>query len=348
MKSRHLFLLQSFFKNEPNISKMRSLLLNVSKVLFTFIILWLCLSQVSTFIDFNFNKLNYLLIIVLFSLFLLVDAKRTLFTFFKLTPFIAFLLPLCIVTGFIGKNTFFPEFVTMSIVCGLMFIISLLAKEILFKEFTFKYFCIAYIFGCLLFCVFALIIDRDILFNFSGLTYSYFSKNSAAPMLCCGLIFVPYVFSSHSIKTIFIKSVFYLLFLTTIVLLRCRSVLVCLPIIFLYNIYKVDHNSNEKWIWIIVCLLGAAFVFIIPQLRTIVIDSFISAANGGTSVDDISSGRFTQLFNAFSNFKFVNVIFGKGSGYIDINHQILIMSLIIIEQIRFVKEQDDRHSVRFC
>ena len=313
-----LLTMKTLFAKEEGVSIARFVFLCIAKALFIFIVLWLCVSQVSTLLDYNLNKINYILIGILFLLYLGLDFRLTFYHIIKLIPFLAFLIPLCLTTGLIGKNTFLPELVSMTILSGLMFLMSLLAKNILFKKQSFKFLCAIYIVGCLAFCAIALIVDNKTLLDFSSSTYSYFSKNSAAPMLCCSLIFIPYVFDDHSKWQIIVKAILYIILVGAIVLLRCRSVLICLPIIFIYNIYRCDYESNEKWVWIISLCLGAVALFAIPQLRNMIIKPFISSASGGTSIDDVSSGRLSQLVNAFSGFRFINVLFGKGIGYIDI------------------------------
>lgn len=295
----------------------------VGKFLFLIIVSFVCITQVSTFLDYNLNKINYFLILFLFIVFLLLNFKETILALSRILVLCIPLLLLCAIAKFINHSTFFPEMIVMTLTSFVVFVIAYLSKKLLFKN-NYTVFCVTYLIGCIFFIVFALFIDGKILFAFGNATYSYFSKNSASPMLCCGLIFVPYVFSKHNLKNIIFKSILYFLFVPVILLLRCRSAIMCLPLIFLYNIYKRDRNSKEKWLWILFLFITIVLVFIIPPLRNVIIGSFAQSASGGTSIDDISSGRFTQLFNAFKGFSKLNIFFGKGSGYVDIMPAFLV------------------------
>ena len=327
------FIKKTLFSKDYN-ARFQNILEVVGKVLFLLIVFTVCAFQVSTFIDFNLNKLNYFLILLLFIVFLFLNYKETLLTLTRALAICSPLLLLCVISKFINHSVFLPEMVVMTLTSFIMLSIAFLSRKLFYKN-DFKFFCSAYLIGCIFFIVFAFIFDWKILFAFEN-TYSYFSKNSAAPMLCCGLIFIPYLFSDRSIKTVFFKLFLYCLFLLMIVLLRCRSAILCLPIIFLYNIYKRDHNSKEKWIWISLLIVTIIIVFTIPQLRKLVVDSFIQSASGGTSIDDISSGRFTQLFNVFKDFSPLNILIGRGTGYVDIMPAFILCYFGIIGLVYYI------------
>ncbi len=146
----------------------------------------------------------------------------------------------------------------------------------------------------------------------SGPMYALSTKNSTGPILLIGMFCAFYVFSKNNFINAVIRIVSLLFFVALIGLMKCRTVLIALPIIIAMIIYHQINNKIIKFSLLALLVAVPVVVFSVPQLyKTIVLDIML---NGRTNIDDIFSGRISSIVLEFQRFK---PILGSGNTYLD-------------------------------
>lgn len=150
-------------------------------------------------------------------------------------------------------------------------------------------------------------------FSFSTIGYVYGSKNSAAPVLLVSSgLFV--LSSKHNVTKIF--SFIILAFYSYLICaMRCRSVIICLPLVYLLLIqFSIKQKPVRYTIFALIFLLFI-LVFSIPYTRDLVLNKILFGNNTSSStLDNATSGRISQIVFALEN---SNILIGTKGTYVD-------------------------------
>ena len=152
-------------------------------------------------------------------------------------------------------------------------------------------------------------------FSFSERIYRYSAKNE----ISCFILIAACLCSFLKPRRIFVRIAVILSFVFLVALLfmmKARAVIIVMPVLFVIELFNKRLSSNWRLAAFFIAMAAAILVFVIPPLRSIVIDQIILASRNPTSIDDISSNRFTYIVDAFEVFK-LSPLIGVGSYYVD-------------------------------
>lgn len=148
--------------------------------------------------------------------------------------------------------------------------------------------------------------------DISGSIYAVSTKNSTGPILMIGVFCAFYIFNGKTVWNYLFKYLIAFVLIIIIALMKCRTVLICLPFIIFIVIFIKVKKLWVKLLAVGIFVISVLLIIFIPQLNDFIIKDILF--NGKTNVDDIFSGRLTQISKAFENFK---PIFGSGNSYVD-------------------------------
>lgn len=236
--------------------------------------------------------------------------KKVLATFFQilliLCPFVLYL----IVSSVFGIAAFSFQGTYLVLISFFIYLIGICISPYV-NTFQLKSFCVSFLVASLVYAA-VIYISKLRGVDISGSVYALGSKNSAAPILMVAIFCSLYVFSKKNIFCILFNIGISVFLITLIALMKCRTVLIALPFIGLVVLHFLIKNWVVK-ISIVGLFIGIVLLVIfVPSLNQKIIQDIL--LNGKTTIDDIFSGRITQIINGFSNFKY---ILGSGSSYVD-------------------------------
>lgn len=149
-------------------------------------------------------------------------------------------------------------------------------------------------------------------YDLSNQIYAFGDKNSAGPIFIVAAILAFYLFSNRTIMHFLIKWSIFVFFVVIIALSKTRAVLVAVPMIFFI---LLGFDIKRPFVILLICsvlLVAIIILFAVPFLYEKVIINILF--NGKRTVDEIFSGRLTQIVINMQNIK---PILGSGSSYFD-------------------------------
>lgn len=150
--------------------------------------------------------------------------------------------------------------------------------------------------------------------DMSALTYSYASKNSVSQiLLSCWIIILLRKFGKTTglIKNVYYIAVFLLLTITMLGL-KSRATIIGMPVVIVWILVNGKIDRKIKRIIIPIIIAVVAFLLIKPQYYEMLVNNILFANRSGGSLEDLTSGRYSQWQNFGDEFKDI-WMFGKGS-----------------------------------
>lgn len=142
--------------------------------------------------------------------------------------------------------------------------------------------------------------------------YAFGDKNSSGPIFMTAAILSFIVFNKRKPLSIIIRWLLTINFVFVIVLSKNRAISIIAPLI-IVMLLIIDIKSIKASIIIIILSAGLiSLFFIIPWLRDNIIIKILF--NNKTNIDDITSGRISQIIYHIQNIK---PILGRGGVYFD-------------------------------
>lgn len=268
------------------------------------------LFQSPIFADNSINAISIVLWMLLVIVAFITNYKKSLiYLFFTSLGLVPFLLT-CIISLFIGNNFFSAEIFRLILLSLLMFYVGAVAKSILKKEHL--------IFIGSIFVVFSFIMTLIITFDVllpsfvSGKNsfYAYPTKNSSSPILAASTI-IPFLLLKGKLgKTFSWVYFFYISFF--ILIIKCRAVVVVLPILGFYLAFKTSKSINIPLSILLVVIVAFILIIAIPPLNKLIIQDMLF--NNKTNLDDIFSGRISLVIIAIQK---LDIFKGNASYYVD-------------------------------
>lgn len=150
--------------------------------------------------------------------------------------------------------------------------------------------------------------------DMGALTYAYASKNSVSQILLSSWLII--LLRKFGKTRGFIKNTYYILFfaLLTITLLglKSRATIIGMPVTIIWVLMHGKMDRKVKHIIILIVIATITFLIIKPQYYDILVNNIILGNRSVSSLDELSSGRYSQWENFGEEFK-NNWLFGQGS-----------------------------------
>lgn len=285
-------------------------------ILFISILLTI-LSQHPLLLSNNIGR--YLLFIWVLPLLNIVFYKRIKLYKNLLAPLIIYLIWfvfLITMEAFTGEKYFnIPNLRNLSLMLVMMLIGFYIASEM--SEVVFqKILYFSTLIGGLIFCIGIFnysfnVEDLDIYINSRG--YLYAPKNSASQIIFSCFIYVLMI--PIKSKYSFIRYPVLIFMLYIILLLKSRTVILQIAIVFFFLMFK---SGDKKLILysIIVLLFGIILIAYSDNLSSIFIEGILFGGRDITDLNDVSSGRFS-MFYSFPRLFNENIFFGRGYYFIE-------------------------------
>lgn len=194
--------------------------------------------------------------------------------------------------------------------------------------------------------------------DLSNSNYGYnYGKNEIAVLLCCATIILAIIPSNGKKLTLICRVIMCLLMIIDTVLLRCRSVMMGYVFVLVTFVLRA-RISNGLRSFIIICIIAVTYYFIRNPGFLEFRNQIIFAGRNANSIDEISSGRVSQI-NEGLNVFLDNWLTGVGKRktldcfYISAlaNYGLLSWPIILTAilplfwSINCIKDSDDLHSV---
>lgn len=147
-------------------------------------------------------------------------------------------------------------------------------------------------------------------YDLSSLIYQYsYGKNEIAILIMCSFIIISLYYNPIGKPQIIIKVASLFILLLNIIFLRCRSAMVGIVICFMLYIKHWRVNKYLKF----VTLILIATILMVSQLNKLKSfrDDVLFAGRTGYDLDDLSSGRITQITYGLTLLK-DNLLIGVG------------------------------------
>lgn len=170
------------------------------------------------------------------------------------------------------------------------------------KEKDFSNIISAYVYSALIVCVYIFAIYLINPYD-NVRYYSYASKNSISQILLTGAL-LTFLFKMQD-KSV-IKNLIHIgiaiFFVASLLLLRSRATLIAIPFIVLFIIiFGSQKYKNFRIIAITLLVLGFLVLLLIPNAFNTLINDIIFGGRDSSDLDDLSSGRFGEWLNFFSD-----------------------------------------------
>lgn len=135
-----------------------------------------------------------------------------------------------------------------------------------------------------------------------GSSYLYASKNSIAVIFMTALCIVYYgKWNSKKKFANFFKVIELLTFTYMIMVMKCRAMIVILPIVYIFPLFKRSTSKKVKVLIIMICV--ASFILLQNNMIYDRLINDIILAGRGSDINDISSGRFDMFINFNADMK---------------------------------------------
>ncbi len=279
--------------------------------------------QIPPLADKNINHVADVIWIFDLVLLLIFDYKTFIDRVIKISlvvvPFSVFLL-----IAFLFKQPSFTGTPLTKAIYLSVFIMTIwLMYSPLFKHSNIKMFMIVYVVAAVLL---ASIVYFDILrgSDISSSYYAYRSKNSTGPILFVAIIFSYFLLNKKSPWSTIVRYLLYAFFTVIIALMKCRTVLIFLPISLIY-LFSIQYKSDLAFIILVVTIfLIFALLFFVPYFRDNILFSILLNGKQNATIDDIFSGRFSIIYGKLT--ANTNYIVGNFSTYFDCMPLLLIVN----------------------
>lgn len=150
--------------------------------------------------------------------------------------------------------------------------------------------------------------------DMEALTYAYASKNSVSQILLSAWIII--LLRKFGKVKGFIKNLYYILYfiLLTITLLglKSRATIIGIPIVIFWVLIHGKLDRKVRYIIILIVIMAVILLSIKPQYYDMLVNNILLGNRSASSLDDLSSGRYSQWENFGNDFK-NNWLFGQGS-----------------------------------
>lgn len=154
--------------------------------------------------------------------------------------------------------------------------------------------------------------------------YAYKGKNSASMIIFCALL-IPLLTMRLKQKWMYVFPIPAMLFMFyVVIILKSRATLLGVLFTIFYCIFKAN-NRKVVAISLVITITTVLVVLSNPELYEVVVDGIIFAGRDVDDINELSSGRFFQVGEAWSIFK-QNMWFGDGNMYMD------CMPLVVLAQ----------------
>lgn len=262
------------------------------------------------FAENGFNVFSIVLWIVTFIFAIIVDFKKVIYysgwIIIFVFPFVAFC---CLMLAF-KTNYFSTQIFRLLIQSLIILLIGMVSCDMLNKK-QIKFAGMLFVLSS--FILSFIIVVTKVLPSLKGLTdstYIYESKNSSAPILVASGTIALFLSKNKTFKIISWIYYFYIFLLVFII--KCRAVIIVMPFLSFYLIFKLSNNKKLPLYLLIGVILAFLLIILIPPLNDLIIQKMLF--NNKTNIDDIFSGRFTYIYKAFSS---LNILKGTPSYYVD-------------------------------
>ena len=310
-----LSLLSHFEEKISNISFFsRAKTKNVFALIFIGLVSLTALSYAPIFRKFGLNHFIFIVWLI-YTLSILPLSFKKIKTsipilFIAIFPFLLFI-------GFSSlfiSNKFLANDLTKEIIIAIyLFFVGMLTSSF-FQKKHFKKLLISF-FAVNIFMAIDLFIEYFIGFDFSTASYAYPEKNGIAPLFAIAAS-VPFIYMPKR-KVLFVFEILGSVFLIIMIaLLKCRAVLIALPILIIYLSLNPKYKPGTIYIVLGAMIVSILIVVSVPSLRELVLNNILFANRNTGSIDDLSSGRLTYIANAFKVFT-ISPIIGMGNYYVD-------------------------------
>ena len=321
------YLKQEFISFRPDkysdFSKYKKIIWNI---LFATLLLSIFLTiffQIPALSEKSINHIADLIWVIDLVLLILFDYKVFIKSLIKISfiagPFVLYLvLALCL-----KQPAFTGSPLTKSIFLSLFIVLIWLSYSPLFKKSNLKAFMLVYIVSAILLSA---VVYFDVLrgANISSSIYAYKSKNSTGPILFIAIIFSYFLLSNKKVYLTVIKYVLYVFFVVIIALMKCRTVLIFLPIAFLY-LFRLQFKSDTAFVILIVSsAVIVILLFAVPYLRNTILFNILLNGKQNATIDDVFSGRLSIIYQKLISNN--NYLIGNFSTYFDCLPLLLIVN----------------------
>ena len=258
------------------------------------------LSQLPFFVDLSLSSPISILIWVIFAVYVLLYqgtlrvSREFLPYFIIMLAYLIFLSSAEILSDnrYLNTAIMYPFVLSMFIFCLSNNVGSRITEKDLVTIFT-SYVLGALIVGLNIFVVY--LAGADITDRF----YAYDSKNSISQILLTAIILGLFyiVPKNKGIKRLFYIGVVIFLGIS-VVLLKSRATIISIPFIVLFAfIFGSEKDKRFRWKLLALVMLVVIYLLLNPQTLQSIIDNIIYGGRDSESLDDISSGRWSEWQN---------------------------------------------------
>ena len=239
--------------------------------------------------------------------------------------FPAFLYLSC-VSAFLSKTLLTDDLTKEIIVATYIFAIGYMSTSFLQEKHIKSV--LNYFFFANIFMAVDLFVEYFIGFDFSEITYVYAEKNGIAPLFVIAAL-VPFLYPPRNKIYFGIEIIGSIFLLVMIAMLKCRAVLVVIPILAIFLSFNPKYKPFVPYVVLGITAFSLIVVFLVPQLRTLIIENILFANRSSGSIDDIASGRITYVTTGLKLFA-LSPVTGIGSYYIDLAPAEILVSYGVV------------------
>lgn len=152
---------------------------------------------------------------------------------------------------------------------------------------------------------------RGINIDTSYYAYTY-GKNEIAVLLVCSINFLVLLFQPQKTWELFFQIAAIIFQIGTLILIRCRSAFVCMAVMLCYIVFNQKGiKRSSRFLLIAMIAIVGIYLGKNPLALDNLITKIFFAGRSSSTVDELSSGRITQICEGLQVF-FDNPIFGVG------------------------------------
>ena len=253
-------------------------------------------------LKYNLNKYIYILWVLYAFIVFPIGMSKTrgilCFVGFCWLPFAIYVISL---NGYLNRDTIVQNITKEIAIAGLLLTVGMLSYPLFNRKRNMalvfhSFYCACCLVGLSVF------VTYFVGFQFSTKIYAFALKNSVAPLLMIAVC-VPFVFIPKNTMVLAIESIGSVLVTILILMMKCRAVIIVIPVIIIYISFNKNIWKYIKYIVICSFLLFALLIFVVPPLYNLFINNILFANNDSSNIDTISSGRFSLIYLAIDIFK---------------------------------------------
>ncbi|MBE5749748.1 MAG: O-antigen ligase family protein [Clostridiales bacterium] len=278
------------------------------------------ITQIPFLIGVRYIKLlSYAPWIFVFLYLIFLRNKRRIGFYFKSQAHVYFLLgvvfSICVILEFLsleglGVNLLMPILISV-------FIYTIAVNSgFLLTDDEIKNICYCYIISSMIVATFVYFEILASGFKWNNIAYAYGSKNSVSQIILTAIFLSLFLTGKRKGKSIVFVDVASLLMIVLLFMMKSRATLVGLVIILLFVLFGEGYNKSVKFVIVFITLAFVGILVFNQTFRNDFIEQVIFANRSGAGLDDISSGRITQLSGFPKRFS-EKPILGHGRDYIE-------------------------------